>query len=63
MTGPMPMILTIVVIWTVLVIGILIGLSVHREATRRRRQRMEREQQEIEHERASLAGQRRLLGL
>ena len=57
----MGIVLTVVVLWTVLVMGVLIGASIHREATRRRRRRVAREQANVEHDRALLESERRLL--
>lgn len=55
-------VVSVIVLWTVLVLGVLIGMSVHRERTRRARRRVERERADVERSRALMEDQRRLLG-
>lgn len=38
----MTIIIAVVVFWTLFVVGVLVGISVHREATRRRSARLHR---------------------
>jgi hypothetical protein len=58
----MAIIVSMVVIWTLLVLGVLIGMSMHREATRSRVKRLHRERIEIERDRADLEAEWRLVG-
>lgn len=57
----MVVIVAVVVLWTVLVLGMLVGVSVHREATRRQRRRVEADQRQIARDREVLEEERRLL--
>jgi len=43
----MTIIVAVVVFWTLFVVGVLVGISVHREATRRRTQRLHRGELEL----------------
>ena len=61
MIGPPLLLLVGIVAWTLLVIGVLIGMSMHREATRKRTHRLHRQRIELERERAELASEWRLL--
>jgi hypothetical protein len=45
---PMTIIVLVVVFWTLFVIGVLIGISMHREATRRRTHRLDRQERDLE---------------
>ena len=55
-------IVVVPVIWTALVLGLLVGMSVHRERTRRQRRHLLAERLELERTRARVDDQRRLLG-
>lgn len=62
----MLIIVVVVVGWSLLVLGALVGMSIHREATRRERRRvearsavMERDRRMLERERAVLEQARR----
>lgn len=55
----LPIIVTVVITAGVMILGILIGISVHREATRRRRTRLHLQEMELALEWAALDGQRR----
>lgn len=46
----MTIIITVVVFWTLFVVGVLVGMGVHHEATRRRTQRLHRGEMELERE-------------
>jgi hypothetical protein len=46
----MTIIVTVVVFWTLFVVGVLVGISVHHEATRRRTQRLHRAEMELDRE-------------
>ena len=50
----MMIIVAVVVFWTLFIVGVLIGISVHREATRRRTHRIAVERRELERERLEL---------
>jgi uncharacterized membrane-anchored protein YhcB (DUF1043 family) len=63
MNTPLLVIAAVVAVWTVLTVGLLIGMSVHRERTRRQRRHLLQERLEIERTRTLLDDQRRLLGL
>lgn len=58
----MTIIVVVVVVWTLLTLGVLIGMSMHREATRQRVRRLHRERIELERDRAELEADMRLLG-
>jgi hypothetical protein len=58
----MAIIVAVVVFWTLFVIGVLIGMSMHREATRQRVKRLHRERMEIERDRADIEAEWRQLG-
>jgi len=49
----------VVVFWTLFVVGVLVGISVHREATRRRSSRIDRDRIELERDREDLLAGRR----
>ena len=53
----------VLVLWTVLMIGLLVGMSVHRERTRRQRKHLLQERLDLERARALVAGRDRLIGL
>jgi hypothetical protein len=57
----MTIIVGIVVVWTLVILGVLIGISLHREATRRRTWRLDRERLELERDRADVEAGLRLL--
>ncbi|GAA4911537.1 hypothetical protein EV188_103117 [Actinomycetospora succinea] len=46
----MTIIITVVVFWTLFVVGVLVGISVHREATRRRSARLHRAEMALDHD-------------
>jgi hypothetical protein len=50
----MTIIVLVVVFWTLFVVGMLIGISIHREATRRRTHRLDKEQRDLELERLEI---------
>ncbi|MHC1563290.1 hypothetical protein ACR9E3_30410 [Actinomycetospora sp. C-140] len=58
----MTIIIVVVVVWTLLTLGVLIGMSMHREATRQRVRRLHRERIELERDRAEFEADLRLLG-
>jgi hypothetical protein len=50
----MTIIVAVVVFWALFVLGVLVGISVHREATRRRTHRLDRDRVELELDREDL---------
>lgn len=62
MITSMMIIVAVVVFWTLFVMGVLIGISVHRELHRRRTHRLAVERRELEQDRLGLDERRRLLG-
>ena len=44
----MTVIVLVVVFWTLFVVGVLIGISIHREATRRRTHRLDLRERDLE---------------
>ena len=58
----MMIIVAVVVFWTLFVLGVLVGISVYREATRRRTSRLDRDRVAIERDRADLEAEWRLVG-
>lgn len=58
---PLTIIVAMVVLWTLFVLGVLIGISIQREFTRRRTSRLDRERVEIERDRADVEAGLRLL--
>jgi MFS superfamily sulfate permease-like transporter len=58
----MMIIVAVVVIWTLFVLGVLVGISVAREVTRRRTSRLDRDRVAIERDRADLEAEWRLVG-
>ena len=57
----MTIIIAVVVIWALFVVGVLVGISVHREATRRRTSHLDRQRLELELDREDLLAGRRLV--
>lgn len=57
----MTIIVAVVAFWTLFVVGVLIGISIHREATRRRTHRLDRARVELVREQADLGDGRRPL--
>lgn len=55
----MTIIVLVVVLWALFVVGVLVGISVHRETTRRRTHRLDVEQRDLERERLETRGERR----
>lgn len=49
----MTIIVLMVVFWTLFVVGVLIGISMHRELTRRRTHRLDLRERNLEFERRS----------
>ena len=56
----MTIIVAVVVFWTLFVVGVLVGISVHLEATRRRSRRIDRDRIELERDREDLLAGHRL---
>lgn len=50
----MTIIFLVVVFWTLFVVGVLIGISIQREATRRRTHQLDIEHRELERERLEM---------
>ena len=57
--NPLLIIAAMVVLWTLFVLGVLIGMSVHREATRRRTHLLALERRELEEDRLALSARGR----
>jgi cytochrome c oxidase assembly factor CtaG len=55
----MTIIVMMVVVPTLVILGVLVGMSVHREATRRRRQRLHRQELDLALEWSALMEERR----
>jgi hypothetical protein len=58
----MTIIILVVIVWTLLTFGVLVGMSIHREATQQRVRRLHRERIELERDRADLQAEWRLVG-
>ena len=56
----MMIIVAVVVFWALFVVGVLVGISVHRESTRRRTRRLDLDRVELELDREDFRGARRL---
>lgn len=54
----MAIIVLVVVFWTLFVVGVLIGISMHREATRRRTHRLDRQERDLGLEKLERRGRR-----
>ncbi|MDD7934519.1 hypothetical protein [Actinomycetospora straminea] len=46
----MTIIIAVVIFWALFVVGVLVGISVHREATRRRSARLHRAEMAFDHD-------------
>jgi hypothetical protein len=57
----MTIIIAVVVLWTLFVVGVLVGMAVHREATRRLTHRLDMDRVELELDREDALAGRRLV--